>query len=238
MAAPSPPFRCRSRSWKTLSVTRCFNAAHAVSRSRARVRDLIGNARRIVALLDETAAALRAAPLDGPVRIGVPEEYGVPVLSKALAAFSRQHPRVEITVRFATSHSQVAALNTGDLDLAVVFEWEDFTDSEILMADPSVWVTSASSHRHEERPLPIALYQNSNWCRDYALKSLDRRGIDHRVAYLSDTSGGMRLAATSGLAVAPIARSNIPAGCRELTVADGSARSMQRAWCCAAIPLR
>ena len=58
--------------------------------------DLIGNARRIVALLDETAAALRAAPLDGPVRIGVPEEYGVPVLSKALAAFSRQHPRVEI----------------------------------------------------------------------------------------------------------------------------------------------
>ena len=44
--------------------------------------DLIGNARRIVALLDETAAALRSAPLDGPVRIGVPEEYGMPVLSR------------------------------------------------------------------------------------------------------------------------------------------------------------
>ncbi len=124
-------------------------------------------------------------------------------------------------MRFATSQSQVAALNSGDLDLAVVFEWENFTDGELLMSDPSVWVTSASSHRHEERPLPIALYQNSDWCRDYALKSLDRRGIDYRVAYLSDTSGGMRLAATSGLAVAPIARSNIPAGCRELSAGDG-----------------
>ena len=31
----------------------------------------------------------------------------------------------------------------------------------------------------------------------------------------------MRLAATSGLAVAPISRSNIPEGCRELTAADG-----------------
>jgi DNA-binding transcriptional LysR family regulator len=185
--------------------------------------DLIGNARRIVSLLDETAASLRTAPLDGPVRIGIPEEYGVPVLAKALAAFSKQHPRVEITVRFATSHNQIAALNAGDLDLAVVFEWQDFSNGEILMVDPSVWVTSVSTQRHEERPLPIAIYQNSDWCRDFALKSLERRGIEHRVAYLSDTSGGMRLAATSGLAVAPIARSNIPTGCRELTAADGFA---------------
>jgi DNA-binding transcriptional LysR family regulator len=182
---------------------------------------LIANARRIVSLLDETAASLRSVPLDGPVRIGIPEEYGVPVLAKALSEFAKQHPRVEITVRFATSLAQVAALNAGDLDLAVVFEWDNFSGSEILMIDPTVWVTSLFDLRHEERPLPIAVYQNSGWCRDFALKSLEHLGIDYRVAYLSDTSSGMRLAATSGLAIAPVARSNIPAGCRELTVADG-----------------
>ncbi|MFI0845120.1 LysR family transcriptional regulator [Mesorhizobium sp. IMUNJ 23232] len=182
---------------------------------------LIANARRIVALLEETAASLKSAPLDGPVRIGIPEEYGVTILAQALSEFSKQHPRVEITVRFARTSSQVAALNAGELDLAVVFEWEDFSDSEILMADPTVWATSARHLRHEERPLPIAIYPSSGWCRDYALKSLERRGIDYRVAYMSDTSGGLRLAATSGLAVAPISRSNIPAGCRELMVAEG-----------------
>lgn len=182
---------------------------------------LVGNARRIVSLLDETASTLRAAPLDGPVRIGIPEEYGFTVLAQALGEFAKQHPRVEITVRFASSATQLAALNSGDLDLAVVFEWEHFSGKDILMVDPTVWVTSISNPRHAETPLPVAVYQNSNWCREFALKSLERRGIDYRIAYMSDTSGGLKLAAASGLAIAPLSRSNIPAGCRELTVADG-----------------
>ena len=35
---------------------------------------LLVNAQRIVALLDETMATIRAKPLGGPVRIGLPEE--------------------------------------------------------------------------------------------------------------------------------------------------------------------
>ncbi len=182
---------------------------------------LVGNARRIVSLLDETASTLRAAPLDGPVRIGIPEEYGFTVLAQALGEFAKQHPRVEITVRFASSATQIAALNSGELDLAVVFEWEHFSGKDILMIDPTVWVTSISNPRHAETPLPVAVYQNSNWCREFALKSLEQRGVDYRIAYMSDNSGGLKLAAASGLAVAPLSRSNIPPGCRELTVADG-----------------
>jgi hypothetical protein len=37
----------------------------------------------------------------------------------------------------------------------------------------------------------------------------------------SDTTGGLKLVVASGLAVAPVSRSNIPADCRELTAADG-----------------
>jgi DNA-binding transcriptional LysR family regulator len=74
---------------------------------------------------------------------------------------------------------------------------------------------------HEERPVPIALYSRNGWCRDFAIKSLQQRGLDYRVAYTSDTNGGLTLAVTSGLAIAPISRSNIPPDCRELTAADG-----------------
>lgn len=182
---------------------------------------LIGNARRIVSLLEETATSLRGPPLDGPVRIGIPEEYGFTVLAQALGEFSKRHPRVEITVRFARSAVQAAALDAGELDLAIVFEWENFTESEILMVDPTVWVTSALNPRHEETPLPVALYPDSVWCRDFAVKSLEKRNIAYRVAYSSDTSGGLKLAAASGLALAPLSRSNIPPGCRELTAAEG-----------------
>lgn len=183
--------------------------------------ELIGNARRIVSLLDETAASLAAAPLGGPVRIGIPEEYGHAILSRALGAFSKRHPKVEVTVRYAHSGAQTAAVAAGELDLAVVFEWQDLAGGEVLMHDPTVWVTSETHHRHEERPVPIALYSRDGWCRDFAIKSLEQRGLAYRVAYTSDTNGGLKLAVTSGLAIAPISRSNIPAGCRELTVADG-----------------
>jgi DNA-binding transcriptional LysR family regulator len=182
---------------------------------------LVPNARRIVALFEETAALLDPASLDGRVRIGIPEEYGQSVLSAALNAFSRRHPNVEITVRFGRSADNFAHVQSGELDIAVVFEWQDFSAGEILMLDPTVWVTSDQHFQHELKPLPIALYASSGWCRDFALKSLESRGLDVRVAYTSDTSGGLKLAVTSGLAIAPISRSNIPAGCRELTAADG-----------------
>lgn len=183
--------------------------------------ELIGNARRIVSLLEETAASMAAAPLDGPVRIGIPEEYGHAILSRALGAFAKRHPQVEVTVRYAHSGAQMASLATGELDLAVVFEWQDLSGGEVLMRDPTVWVTSELHHMHEERPVPIALYNRAGWCKDFAIKSLEQRGLAYRVAYTSDTNGGLKLAVTSGLAIAPISRSNIPAGCRELTAADG-----------------
>ena len=183
--------------------------------------ELIANARRIVALLDETAASLHTTPLDGPVRIGIPEEYSYAILSRALNAFSRQHPKVEITVRYAHSASQKAAIDSGELDLAVVFEWQDNSDGEVLMRDPTVWATSTQHSAHEETPLPVALYSRAGWCKDFAIKSLEQRGLAYRIACTSDTTGGLKLAVASGLAVAPVSRSNIPADCRELTAADG-----------------
>lgn len=182
---------------------------------------LLDNARRIVSLLDETAALMNRDALDGRVRIGIPEEYGQSILSPALHQFSRRHPDVETSVRFGCSADHLAKVKEGELDIAVIFEWQDYSDGEILMTDPTVWVTSETHFQHERAPVPIALYGSSGWCRDFALRSLDSRGIDYRIAYLSDTNGGLKLAVTSGLAIAPISRSNIPAGCRELKVSDG-----------------
>ncbi len=169
--------------------------------------ELVANARRIVSLLDEAAASLTAPQLGGPVRIGIPEEYGHAILSRALSAFSKRHAKVEVTVRYAHSGAQIEAVETGELDLAVVFEWQGHSGGEVLMHDPTVWVTSTLHNMHEERPVPIALYNREGWCRDFAIKSLEERGLAYRVAYTSDTNGGLKLAVTSGLAIAPISRS-------------------------------
>jgi DNA-binding transcriptional LysR family regulator len=186
----------------------------------ARGTQLIPYARRVVGLLDEAATALRQKPLTGPVRIGIPDEYSETVLPRALAAFGECHPAVEVMVRCDFSEPQLAALEADELDLAVIYE-SSASQSEVLGMDPTVWVTSVTHAQHLRRPVPISIYFRSDWCRDYALRSLDQHGIVWRSAFECDTASGMRIAARAGLAISAISRSTIPDGCRQLTAEDG-----------------
>jgi len=67
----------------------------------------------------------------------------------------------------------------------------------------------------------VGVYFRSDWCRDFAQRSLDQHSIGWRAAFECDTSGSLRIAARTGLAIAPLSRSTIPPGCRELTAKDG-----------------
>src|SRR3546814_20661459 len=63
--------------------------------------ELLVNARRIVDLLNEQAASLAAPALGGRVRLGIPENYGQSVLSRALGAFGTDPYKIQILVRHA-----------------------------------------------------------------------------------------------------------------------------------------
>lgn len=183
--------------------------------------NLLVNARRIVNLLDETAASFTAPSLEGHVRVGLPEEYGSEVASHALALFRNVHKNVEVFVRSACSNVQKQALQKGELDLAVIFDWERSLQSEVLISDPTVWATSDTHRVHEQSPLPIAIYDHGNWSKDYAIRSLQLRKQEFRIVYRGDTGAALKLAVSAGLAIAPLSRSKIPSDCRELTAAEG-----------------
>ncbi|GES46698.1 LysR family transcriptional regulator [Rhizobium dioscoreae] len=182
---------------------------------------LLPYAQRVIELLNEAAANIRTKPLDGPVRIGIPEEYSQTILPAALAAFAVRHPAVEVTVSCDYTAHNLAALEKDELDLAVVFDWNNQSKGEVLCIDPTVWVTSLVHRVHEATPMPIAVYRDSTWCRDFALKSLEQIGRRYRIAFIADTSSGLKNAVSAGLAVTTLSRSNIPNGCRELTSDDG-----------------
>lgn len=187
----------------------------------ARGEQLMPYAQRVVGLLDEAATALREKPLVGPVRIGIPDEYAETVLPRALAVFSERHPAVEVTVRCDFTSPQLQALQDDGLDLAVVYDNGAAFGAEVLAVDPTVWVTSIGHAQHLQAPVPVGVYFRSDWCRDYALRSLATHNIRWREAFECDTSGSLRIAVRAGLAIAPLSRSTIPTGCRELTEADG-----------------
>ncbi len=182
---------------------------------------LVPYARRVVATLEEAAIALREKPLVGPVRVGIPDEYSGTVLPRALAAFDERHEGVQVSVRVDHSAAQIAALEADEIDLGVIYDWAYVQEGEMLAVDPTVWVTSMAHDQHLRRPVPVAVYHRSAWSRDYAETGLDRQGIDWRPAWSCDMAGGFRVAVTNGMAIAPLSRSTIPAGCRELTAEDG-----------------
>ncbi len=182
---------------------------------------LLPYAQRVIELLNEAAANIRTKPLDGPVRIGIPEEYSQTILPAALAAFAIRHPAVEVTVSCDYTAHNLTALEKDELDLAVVFDWSSQTKGEVLCIDPTVWVTSMVHRLHDAVPLPVATYRNSTWAHDFALRSLEQQGRAYRIAFIADTSSGLKNAVSAGLAVTTLSRSNIPHGCRELTGDDG-----------------
>jgi DNA-binding transcriptional LysR family regulator len=186
-----------------------------------RGEQLVPYARRVVALLDEAAVALREKPLVGPVRVGIPDEYSGTVLPRVVAAFDERHEGVQVSVRVDHSTAQIAALEADEIDLGVIYDWAYVQEGEVLCIDPTVWVTSMTHAQHLRRPVPVAVYFRSEWSRDYAEQSLDRQGIDWRAAWSCDMAGGFRVAVTNGMAIAPLSRSTIPPGCRELTAEDG-----------------
>ena len=186
-----------------------------------RGEQLVPYARRVVALLHEAAIALREKPLVGPVRVGISDEYSGTVLPRALAAFDERHEGVQVSVRVDHSAAQIAALEADEIDIGVIYDWAYVQEGEVSCIDPTVWVTSVTHAQHLRRPVPVAVYFRSEWSRDYAEHSLDRQGIDWRAAWSCDMAGGFRVAVTNGMAIAPLSRSTIPEGCRELTAEDG-----------------
>ena len=142
----------------------------------------MATARRVIRLLDQAADTLRVEPLEGTVKVGIPEEFGSTVLPDVLARFAERHPNIQVAVKCESSLALDAAVDNGELDLAVLVVDRGNAEGETLFHDPTVWVTSARHLVHEHASLPIAMFEQGCWWRDWALKDLDDRGRCYRVA--------------------------------------------------------
>jgi len=184
---------------------------------------LLSKSRRVLAMLDETAAAVTGEALDGGVHVGIPDEYGSPFLPGILARFAALHPLVQVTVTCAscpTLHKQIAR---GALDLAVEIGDMDTGDGELLGHEPTVWATSSRHLAHERDPLPLALFDAACWWHDRAIDVLERSGRAYRVAYTSAGIAGVAAAINAGLAVGVLGRETLPVGVRVLSPTEGFA---------------
>src|SRR3546814_4412093 len=121
-----------------------------------------------------------------------------------------------MTHSFPTRRS--SDLAAGELDLIVCTADRADADAERLIHDPAVWVTSVAHDTHLCDPLPVALFEPGCWWRDRAMQILEEHGRRYRIACTSPNTEAVIATVVSGLAVAVLELSTVPAGARILKI--------------------
>lgn len=173
---------------------------------------MLSYARRLLALNDEAASAVRAHDLSGGVRIGIQEDFGENLLPQVLGLFTRAHPRVEVQARVARNAELIERVQAGDLDLALAWDnGQELPYSTPLGEWPLCWIGSRTqTATPADEPLPLALFEAPCLMRRTALKALDDARHPWRVTFTSPSLSGIWAAVAAGLGVTVRIRATVP----------------------------
>ncbi|AFT70977.1 putative transcriptional regulator [Alloalcanivorax dieselolei B5] len=180
---------------------------------------LLGYARRLLKLNEETVGHFLKPALTGQVRLGSPDDVGTRILPRVLARFARTHPAVQVDVLAGRSVDLVQRLNDGDLDMTLVTVGNDGLEptlGEVVHSEPLVWAGRDGGLAVQRQPLPLSLANQGCAWRRVALAALDHAGIDYRIAYSSEHCAGQEAAMLADLAVAPFPHSLVKPPLRRL----------------------
>jgi len=183
---------------------------------------LLAYARRLLELNDEAVRALRGAPLEGWVRLGLQEDFGEALLAGVLGRFARTHPKVRIEGRIARNAELHERIATGKLDLALAWDAGATAPfAERIAEVPLCWLGSAERDTPARggEPLPLAALEAPCLFRSIACDRLDRTGVSWRLAFVSPSLGGLWSAVAAGLGLAVRTRLGAPPGVRVLDAA-------------------
>ena len=126
--------------------------------------ELLGYARRILALADEALLKFRCATTEGLVRLGTPDDYAAGFLPPILARFAKTHPSVQVEVSCHTSDTLVKRLDDSDIDIALVSAGYGAPPQLIVHRERLIWAGLRDGIASRKRPLPLAVsFPNCCW---------------------------------------------------------------------------
>ncbi|RUX39322.1 LysR family transcriptional regulator [Mesorhizobium sp. M7A.F.Ca.CA.002.11.2.1] len=163
--------------------------------------DLVGHAKRILAVHREAWLALKGARAAGRVAIGTTQDFADSGLPDLLRAFAGSHPRVRIELRVGRSAELAQALQSGGLDLAIVMRQTAAADEVGGLREPMIWLCSQKGLATRQEELPLALLDPYCGFREAALAALDAAGRRYRIAAGSASLAGLRTAVNAGVAL-------------------------------------
>ena len=177
---------------------------------------LLGYAKRLLDLNDEAVLALKGGLLQGEIRLGVQEDFGESLLPAVLGPFCRQHPALSMTTRIDRNAPLMKGIREGTLDIVLAWQsTEEKLDTALIDIAALQWI----AHPNWDlvpllacgEPLPLVLFDAPCLMRSRAIKALDDAGIPWRIAFTSQSLGGIWAAVQAGLGITVRSTIGMPA---------------------------
>lgn len=176
---------------------------------------LMGYAKRLLAVNDEALLSLRGALLQGTVQLGLQEDFGETFIPQVLGQFSQAHSGVQVTAHIARNQALIHATESGAVDLALIWcQDRPHNAATALKTLPLRWLATPdfdlNRYLEHGEPVPLVMFEAPCLFRKYATDALDAAGIAWRVAFVSQSLGGIWAAVNAGLGITVRTKIGVP----------------------------
>ena len=166
-------------------------------------------ARRMLLLADEIMHGSGTATDAAPLRLGTTITFALSVVPKALSQVAAQPDTAPVTVKTARSHELMALLETGQIDIVLVFDQGAHPMRQTAIDTPLAWVAAETFAWSEDSPLPLAFLDDARDLRRHAFRTLDTAPAVITSLSTCPEPIGLRSLLLAGLAVSILPRAAI-----------------------------
>ncbi|MBB6242917.1 LysR substrate-binding domain-containing protein [Rhodanobacter sp. MP1X3] len=170
-------------------------------------------AERILSLMDEAMTSLCGPPLNGTVRVGLPEDFASTRLTTALASFVQRNPEVELIISTGMSGDLFRELDEGRHDLVFAKRLSGSQRGTVVRTEPLYWCGSPTSPLNGgESIIPLAVHPEPSIARRRIFEALKAVNRPYRLAIVSSNVMVIQAAVMAGLGISAFAGYVIPEG--------------------------
>ncbi|AXY41741.1 LysR family transcriptional regulator [Halomonas sp. JS92-SW72] len=171
-------------------------------------------ARQILEINDQIIAKVRGDHVSGKVRLGIPNDFELAFLPKALRNLSRVYPNIIIEVDCEISKVILQRYQKGHYDIALAMERakpNEDRDARDYRLESLEWVYKDSRLVNgDDDPIPLIAYPQGCVYRSIMEEALQGQKHPFRFMYTSTSLLGIFSAVEEGLGITAMARSVIP----------------------------
>jgi len=161
---------------------------------------LLGYARRMLALNDEALGRLTADEYEGELVLGVPHDIVYPGIPAVFRAFALAFPRVKLQLVSSFTLRLRDQFARGEIDAILTTEETPSDGGETLARVPLIWVGAPGGQAWRQRPLRLA-FENDCFFRKGVQRCLDDQGMAWEMAVESNSTRSVEVTVSADMAV-------------------------------------